>query len=602
MTSVSRRVPMLLVGICGWITASIGAQVTQRVSLSSSGLEGNGTCPRQPDLTPDGRWIVFESTSSNLVPGDINGMADIFVRDRTTGTTTRVSVDASGLGGNGHSQGPCISVDGRWVAFTSVASDLVPGDANGVQDVFVKDVQTGAIEIASVDSFGAPSDGDSLFPACSADGRYIVFMSLGTTLVLGDTNGERDIFVRDRQTSLTERVSVSSLGAQGDGDCSLYPSISRDGRYVAFYSDSSTLVAGDTNGASDVFLRDRQMMTTERTSVSTGGAQGNDSSSLACVTDDGRHVTFMSAATNLVPGDTNGYIDCFVRDRTLGTTERISVGPGGAQGNNLSEYPMPSADGRYIVFTSNASTLGPADTNGVKDVYLRDQQTGTTQRISVDSDGVEGNAKCYYHPTITADGRYIAFASEASNHVPGDTNIGHDVFLRDRNPPGYVTRCEPGAGSVIACPCGNPAAGPGRGCDNSSSTGGAILATGGGAYLSSDSLVFYTSGERPTALSIVLQGNTAIRDGVDYGQGIRCVGGALKRLYKKSASGGGITAPSFSSGEATVHAKSMQLGDPIFAGSTRWYMVYYRDPNVLGGCPALGTFNSTQTIEVSWGF
>ena len=597
-----RAAPPLASVVCLLVAAPVAAQVTQRLSLSSSGVQSNGTSARQPDLTPDARYVAFEDTASNLVAGDTNGTVDVFVRDRQTGTTVRASVDAGGVEGNGDSRGPCISADGRYVMFASTSSNLVPGDANGVQDIILKDLQTGAVEIVSLDSFGAPSNGDSFFPACSSDARYVVFMSLGSTLVGGDLNGERDIFVRDRQLGLTERVSVSSAGVEGDGDCPLYPSISRDGRYVAFYSDSTNLVAGDTNATYDVYLRDRQLATTERINVSSGGAQANASSSLGCVTDDGRYVTFMSIATNLVPGDTNGLIDCFVRDRTLGTTERISVSQGGAQGNDISEYPMPSADGRYIVFTSNASTLIAGDTNGVKDTFLRDQLTGAIERISVGSGNEEGNARTYYYPTISPDGRYVVFAGLASNLVPGDTNgtTNYDVFLRDRTPPPYPSKCSPGLGGVMACPCGNPPSGPSRGCDNSLATGGATLAVGGGAYLSSDTLVFYTSGERPTSLSIVLQGTALIDAGVTYGQGVRCVGGSLKRLYTKNAVGGSITAPVYASSEIEPHARSAQLGDVILAGSMRWYMVYYRDPNVLGGCPVLSTFNTTQTVEVSW--
>ena len=597
-----RAAPPLASVVCLLVAAPVAAQVTQRLSLSSSAVQSNGTSARQPDLTPDARYVAFEDTASNLVAGDVNGTVDVFVRDRQTGTTVRASVDAGGVEGNGDSRGPCISADGRYVMFASTSSNLVPGDANGVQDIFLKDLQTGAVEIVSLDSFGAPSNGDSFFPACSSDARYVVFMSLGSTLVGGDLNGERDIFVRDRQLATTERVSVSTAGVEGDGDCPLYPSISRDGRYVAFYSDSTNLVAGDTNATYDVYLRDRQLATTERINVSTGGAQANASSSLACVTDDGRYVTFMSIATNLVAGDTNGLIDCFVRDRTLGTTERISVSQGGAQGNDISEYPMPSADGRYIVFTSNASTLIPGDTNGVKDTFLRDQLTGAIERISVGSGNEEGNARTYYYPTISPDGRYVVFAGLASNLVPGDTNgtTNYDVFLRDRTPPPYASKCSPGLGGVMACPCGNPPSSASRGCDNSLATGGATLAAGGGAYLSSDTLVFYTSGERPTSLSIVLQGTASIDNGVTYGQGVRCVGGSLKRLYTKNAVGGAITAPVYASSEIEPHARSAQLGDVILAGSMRWYMVYYRDPTVLGGCPVLSTFNTTQTAEVPW--
>jgi len=154
---------------------------------------------------------------------------------------------------------------------------------------------------------------------------------------------------------------------------------------------------------------------------------------------------------------------------------------------------------------------------------------------------------------------------------------------------------------VIACPCANPPGGAGRGCDNSSATGGAALSASGVAYLSSDSLVLTTSGERPTAFSIVLQGNTLLANGVVYGQGVRCVGGALKRLFSKNAVAGGITAPDFGAGDPSISARSAAKGDVIMAGQSRWYLVYYRDPVVLGGCPAGSTFNATQTGQVTWG-
>ena len=239
--------------------------------------------------------------------------------------------------------------------------------------------------------------------------------------------------------------------------------------------------------------------------------------------------------------------------------------------------------------------------NGAQDVFVRDLEAGTIERVTLGDTGQESNGSSFASG-FSGDARYLVFCSDASNLVPDDTNTGFDVFLRDQNVPAFPNLCQPGLGGTVACPCGNPASGPGRGCDNSSFTGGAILAAGGGAYLSSDSLTLFTSAEKPTALSIVLQGTSALPGGVAYGQGVRCVGGSLKRLFTKSASGGGIVAPNFAVGDPQVHARSLQLGDPLSAGATRWYMVYYRDPIVLGGCPASSTFNATQTIEVSWSF
>jgi hypothetical protein len=201
---------------------------------------------------------------------------------------------------------------------------------------------------------------------------------------------------------------------------------------------------------------------------------------------------------------------------------------------------------------------------------------------------------------VSADGRFVAFESSASNLVSGDFNNYDDIFLRDRFASGFTSLCDPGSGGVLACPCSNPPSGPGRGCDNSSSTGGASLAASGDAYLAVDSLVFTTSGEKPTATSILLQGTASPAAGVVYGQGVRCVGGALKRLFTKTASGGGITVPDFGGGDPSVSARSAAKGDTISPGQSRWYLVYYRDPTVLGGCPASSTFNATQTGQTTW--
>jgi hypothetical protein len=237
------------------VSASAAPGVTTRVSVDSAGNEGNGYSV-DAAMSSDGRFVAFDSFASNLVPGDTNGTDDIFVHDRQTGATERVSVDSAGGQANDSSGTPATSTDGRFVAFTSSASNLVPGDTNDVSDIFVHDRQTGATERVSVDSAGGQANDRSGASAISGDGRFVAFGSDSSNLVSGDTNGARDVFVHDRQSGATERVSVDSAGIQGKAN-SRNPAISGDGRYVAFDSDTSTLVAGDTNGARDLFVHDR---------------------------------------------------------------------------------------------------------------------------------------------------------------------------------------------------------------------------------------------------------------------------------------------------------------------------------------------------------
>jgi Tol biopolymer transport system component len=515
-----------------------------------------------------------------------------------------VNVSTSGAQANADSYAPSLSADGRFVAFSSYASNLVSGDTNGNLDVFVRDRQLGTTERVSVGPAGVQGNGNSstLGQAISADGRYVAFESAATNLVVGDTNGYTDVFVHDRQAGTTECASVPAAGGFGNSD-SFGSTISADGRFVVFESGASNLVHGDTNGFMDVFVRDRQSGTTERVSVDSAGGQGDGDSGDdgMPISSDGRFVAFASAATNLVAGDTNGASDVFVHDRSSGTTARVSVGPGGTQGSGGSGQTITSmsADGRFVAFTSSAANLVASDTNGSIDAFVHDRSSGATERASLSSSGAEPNADSTW-VSISADGRFVAFQSDASNLVSGDSNATRDIFLRDRDASGFTSLCDPGVGGVSACPCSNPPGGPDRGCNNSSATGGASLAAAGVAYLSMDSLVFATAGERSTATSILLQGNALVGSGVVYGQGVRCTGGVLKRLFTKAASGGSITAPDFGAGDPTVSARSAAKGDTIQAGQSRWYLVYYRDPTVLGGCPASSTFNATQTGRVDW--
>src|SRR6185369_13690291 len=211
------------------------------------------------------------------------------------------------------------------------------------------------------------------------------------------------------------------------------------------------------------------------------------------------------------------------------------------------------------------------DSNGRSDVFLRDRGLGTTEIVSVSSSGAQGNFDSA-GAALSNDGRYVAIWSFASTLVAGDTNGNPDTFVRDRAPAGFVLHCEPGTGGVISCPCSNPPSGPGRGCNNSSATGGASLSAAGAAYLSTDSLVFTTSGEKPTATSILLQGTTGLTSGVVYGQGLTCVGGSLLRLFVKNAVAGSMTAPDLGAGDPTVSARSAAKGDVIQSGNSRWYL------------------------------
>ena len=414
------------------VVAQDSTGTTSRVSVSSVGEGGNGRS-RSPSLSADGRFVAFASKASNLVAGDTNhsGDDDIFVHDRQTGTTTRVSVSSAGQQGNGGSGAPSLSADGRFVAFDSYASNLVAGDTNHSDDIFVHDRQTGTTDRVSVSSAGQQGNyGDSWGPSLSADGRFVAFGSYASNLVAGDTNGAGDIFVHDRQTGTTTRVSVSSAG-EGGNDQSEDPSLSADGRFVAFNSGASNLVAGDTNDAWDIFVHDRQTGTTSRVSVSSAGEEGNNGSGDPSLSADGRFVAFTSYASNLVAGDTNGTHDIYVHDRQTGTTIHVSVSSTGQQGNGGSWVPSLSADGRFVAFYSSASNLVAGDTNGTHDIFVHDRQTGTTTRVSVSSAGQEGNGGSY-DPSLSADGRFVAFQSGASNLIAGDTNDLSDIFVHDR--------------------------------------------------------------------------------------------------------------------------------------------------------------------------
>ncbi|MEG4632536.1 calcium-binding protein [Microcoleus sp. AR_TQ3_B6] len=392
-------------------------------------------------ISGDGRFVAFTLQQSIFSLGDpnnnTNNSDDIFVRDLLTNTTTRVSVDSAGNPGNDSSYDPSISADGRFVAFQSDASNLVAGDTNSSGDIFVRDLLTNTTTRVSVGSAGNQGNSLSRRSSISGDGRFVAFASDATNLVPGDTNNSTDIFVRDLSTNTTTQVSASSSGDRGNNDSEI-PSISANGRFVAFRSFATNLVPGDINNERDIFVRDLLTNTITLVSVSSNGDRANDSSSRCSISADGRFVAFSSDATNLVPGDTNNSTDIFVRDLSTNTTTRVSVSSTGNQGNEDFYTPFISADGRFVTFSSEASNIVPGDTNNKEDIFVRDLLTNTTTRLSVDSAGNQGNSDSEF-PSISANGQKVAFSSFAANLVPGDTNNGPDLFIADTgNTPGGI--------------------------------------------------------------------------------------------------------------------------------------------------------------------
>lgn len=423
---------------CGKNDAAPSGPFTTRVSIATGGAEATGGHSGVPAVSADGRFIAFASDATNLVPDDTNGQTDVFVYDAATGQTTRVSLSNAGTEATGGgSRSPAISADGRLIAFESDATNLVANDTNGVTDVFLRDRATGETTRISVASNGAQAIGLGSFgPAISSDGEQIAFVSGAANLTLGDTNGLTDVFVRDRIANVTTRVSVSTGGGEIRGPAgSLSPSLSANGQFVAFVSAATDVVANDTNNTYDVFLRDRLNNVTTRVSVADGGAQavGGPSDNPA-VSADGRYVVFHSDAGNLVSNDTNNAGDVFVRDIALGRTTRVSVDSQGLEGNGASTMRDGgfSGDGRFVVFQSAAGNLVADDTNGAIDIFVHDQSTGKTTRQSVTSAGAEAGGGDSGNPVISSDGAVVVFDSFAANLVADDTNGQLDVFRASR--------------------------------------------------------------------------------------------------------------------------------------------------------------------------
>ena len=410
--------------------------VTERVSVGPAGAAGDNDS-QLAAISGNGRYVAFVSSASTLVADDTNGTSDVFVHDRSTGLTERVSVDsrerqsadaeAGGVLDTNFGR-PAITPDGRYVAFASTATNLVKGDRNDAVDIFLRDRVAGTTERVTAVGRKLVANAESSNPAISPDGRFVAFQSFADNLVPGDTNFTSDVFVVDRQAGTVVRASVTSTGEQASNS-SGSPAISADGRLVAFES-SAPLVAGEPDDfANDIYLRDVQAGTT--VGIGTSGSESVGHSGAPTITPDGRFVAFQSWDDSLVAGDDNNSYDVFVFDRATGALERVSVSTAGVQGNDWSQAPAISDDGRFVAFQSFADNLVAGDTNFDYDVFVRDRQAATTVRASVRTDGSEGGLSlASFLPTMSADGTVVAFTSEA-DLVPQDSGFPLDVYVHD---------------------------------------------------------------------------------------------------------------------------------------------------------------------------
>jgi hypothetical protein len=342
---------------------------TRRVSLGTGGVEPDAFST-QSSISDDGRFLVFRSSATNIGGGSSNGQADIFLRDRKRKKTRLISKSNSGIPSNSASFEPKISANGRYVTYYTIGQTIVPNDTNGSQtDVLVYDRVTKKTSRVSKNSAGVQGDLNSSLPDISGDGRFVVFGSESENLVGRDNNGFKDIFIHDRKKKKTKLISMHSNGSQTNGDSSR-PTVSANGRFVAFQSLASNLVGGDDNGHRDVFVHDRKTKKTKRVSISSKGVEGDIGGNTPSVSNDGRYIAFASPSKTLVNGDTNNNTDVFVRDRIKKKTKRVGLLRNGSQIPFGALNVAISGDGRFVSFTSSFN-IGSQDTNNANDAFRR---------------------------------------------------------------------------------------------------------------------------------------------------------------------------------------------------------------------------------------
>ena len=412
-------------------------------SIISQAYDGTRTTAdsRFPQISADGQYVTFVSSSDNLVMNDTNGKDDVFVYHYATGTMERISVSDSGVQANGDSFFPSISANGRYIAFGSTASNLSPDDLNTRRDIFRHDRVTGETLLITRSTSGGATNGGSGLPKISGDGQVIAFESVATNLVPGDTNGLRDIFAYDGATDSISRVSLTADGSQilDGGREATKPTISDNGRYVTYQTWADDVVPNDDRHTTDIFRYDRQTGETRIVSLSSAGEYGNNQSEESSVSGDGRYVLFNSSSDNLVPGDDNDETDIFVHDTMTEQTLMASVKNDGNPNNGFEFSGDISDDGQFVVFSSTATNIAPNDNNHNPDIFLRDLLQNTTTRISVSDSGVQSDRASLF-PSISSDGTRVVFQSQASNLIDGNPQPGllKNIYLIELDPASSV--------------------------------------------------------------------------------------------------------------------------------------------------------------------
>lgn len=413
---------LTLFALAGGATAQM---TTDRIAMGMGGAQPNGNVS-DVAMSADGRFVVFSSDATNLVAGDTNGKQDVFLYDADLQSVERISVTSLGVEGNNNSFSPSISDDGTLVVFVSTATNFAGDDDNNALDVFLYDRLTTNLTLISRHSDTTLGDNASYDCKISGNGLFVVYRSLATNLVDEDTNGFVDIFLYDVQNATTSRVSVSTDDVQANGD-SLQPSISADGTVIAFASAATNLSGLDTNFYVDVFVRDNNLSTTTIASRTYQSGSPNGPCTEPCISRDGAFVVFKSTATNMVLGDINGMSDIFKYNLSNGDVDRVSVNSSNVQGNGDSRTPSISEDGRFVSFLSSATNIAPFDTNGVMDLFVRDTELNLTYRIDLSTLGSQANAAMIQF-AMSADSTAFAYCTNASTLADGDSNAAADVF------------------------------------------------------------------------------------------------------------------------------------------------------------------------------
>jgi Tol biopolymer transport system component len=404
------------------------SQFNDLVSADASGVAGNDQSFK-PSISGDGRYVAFESEAANLVPGDINLLRDVFVKDTQTGTILMASTTSGGQLADGLSKSAYLARNGVWVVFSSNAENLDPApDPNFLYDIYLRNLATGAVIHVTPPATGSLTfpDNDCHHPSVTDGGRFVAFESAATNLIANDTNNRADVFVRDTVTNITYLASASSPGVPANG-LSLEPMISGSGRYLVYQSGATDLVPGITLPEFHIYLFDSGIGTTTLLSQS-GGTPGNGVSSSPRISRSGDYAVFTSNASNLVPNDTNGESDIFVYDVANQTLSRESLATGGNQLSDVSLFGSISDDGRFVTFSSAAPEL-PGGSNSAHQIYLRDRQLNVTILLSRSPAAQLGDSTSH-GAVISATTLDVVYSTSATNLLDSDTNGHQDVVTR----------------------------------------------------------------------------------------------------------------------------------------------------------------------------